>query len=279
MHLLMILLGIGVAWLLRQSGVPETGNWQDRWQQALKQFALPPLVLFMTAIAVVCMDRQGWMVFGAEGWLYVWISVGYLVAIALLLLHLSWQSHQLHRRLLDHYALHKTQGQPYRLLQTPLLYIAQIGLWRPQLVISQGLLNALDAEHLAAVLLHEQAHCHYHDTFWFFWLGWLRRCTRWLPHTEALWQELLLLREMRADRWAAAQTDPLLLAEALVQVVRSPVDFPAEFAAAFGDDERNRLTERIDAMLADEPIAEATQQSYIWLLWGLLPLLLVPLHC
>ncbi|MEM8641844.1 MAG: M56 family metallopeptidase [Cyanobacteria bacterium P01_G01_bin.54] len=278
----MILIGLGTAWLLRHSrlayGVSGQGSWQDRWQQTLKQFVLPPLVLFMTAIAVVCMGRQGWMVFGAEGWLYVWVSIGYLAAIALLLFHLSWQSYQMQQRLVGQFPPGKANGQPYRLLQTSALYSAQIGLWRPQLVISQGLLDHLTPEQLEAVLLHEQAHCQYRDTFWFFWLGWLRRCTRWLPQTEALWQELLLLRELRADRWATSQTDPLLLAEALVQVVRSPVDFPAEYAAAFGAGERDRLTERIEAMLA-EPIVEPTQPTYTWLLWGLLPLLLIPLHC
>jgi Zn-dependent protease with chaperone function len=48
-------------------------------------------------------------------------------------------------------------------------------------------------------LAHEQAHAHYRDTFWFFWLNVL---TSWLPHTEALWQEILFLREIRADEKA-----------------------------------------------------------------------------
>ncbi|NEO87491.1 MAG: M56 family peptidase [Spirulina sp. SIO3F2] len=280
MHLLMILLGISTAWLLRQAWSPSHGSWQTRWNQALRTFVLPPVVLLMTAIAVICMGRQGWMVFGQEGWFYVWVALGYGMMILTLLLHLGWQSWQFQRRLKQRYPLSNCCGEPCRLLNTPILYSAQVGLWQPELLVSQGLVDVLNPEHLQAVLCHEQAHRYYHDTFWFFGLGWLRRCTFWLPQTEALWQELLLLREMRADRWAAQYTDPLLLAEALLTVVRSPAEFPSEFCAAFGEIEggRDRFTERIEAIFEPEASQAMPQPSYGWLLWGLLPLLLVPFH-
>ena len=65
-------------------------------------------------------------------------------------------------------------GKTARILETDFLYSAQIGFWQSELVVSQGLLKSLDSEHLNAVLAHEQAHVYYRDTFWFFWLGWLR---------------------------------------------------------------------------------------------------------
>ena len=85
------------------------------------------------------------------------------------------------------------------------------------------MLDALDRPHLDAVLAHEQAHVYYRDTFWFFWLGWIRSFTIWLPNTEAVWQELLLLRELRADRQATEQVDFLLLAESLLIVAQNPL--------------------------------------------------------
>lgn len=280
MHLLMIVIGVGAAWLLRQTWRADpTASWQTRWQQALQGFVLPPLMLLMIAVAVLCMGRQGWMVFGQEGWFYVSVVTVYLGAIALLLGHLAWQSYQMHHHLTTQYPTASHHGQTCRVLDTPIPYSAQIGLGQPELVVSQGLLDVLDAPHLQAVLLHEQAHRHYQDTFWFFWLGWLRRCTGWLPQTEALWQELLLLREMRADCWAARQTDPLLLAEALLTVVRAPAEFPTELCVPFGESEgRDRLIERIDAII--EPIADSSEavSPYGWLSWGFLPLLLIPLH-
>jgi Zn-dependent protease with chaperone function len=151
-------------------------------------------------------------------------------------------------------------------------------------VITEGLINTLDTAHLAAVLAHEQAHDHYHDTCCFFWLGCVRQITGWLPQTEAIWQELLVLRELRADRWAARQTDPLLIAEALLSVVQTTT-FTTSFCVAFNQiTPPNRLNQRIDALLTLATAeVECLDHSvnwlfWIWLLMTLLPLLLVPFH-
>jgi hypothetical protein len=83
------------------------------------------------------------------------------------------------------------------------------------------------------------------------WLGAVLHCL--VTNTEALWQELLILRELRADRWAARQVDPLLLAESLLMVASAPSSIPFEsFCAAFSQvAQRNRLEERIEALLAE----------------------------
>jgi Zn-dependent protease with chaperone function len=138
---------------------------------------------------------------------------------------------------------------------------------------------------LAAVLCHEAAHRYYADTLWFAGWGWLRRATGWLPQTAALWAELLLLRELRADRWAAKRVDPLLLAEALFTVVSAPRSMGLEsinggvsFNEALVVD---RLNERVDALLQSHlsPIEPHTNWAQR-LVWGvaLLPLLPIGLH-
>ena len=167
-----------------------------------------------------------------------------------------------------------------QLLDIPMLFAAQIGFWRSRLFVSQGLLDSLDAQHLEAVLLHERAHAHYRDTFWFFWLGCLRQIMPWLPNTQDLWEELLLLRELRADRWAAQKLDGLLLAESLLAMVSSNM-LPSEtFAAAFGStNTSDRLEERIDFLLADpEPLPQFSWRSLLWFGFALLPLAVLPLH-
>jgi Zn-dependent protease with chaperone function len=148
-------------------------------------------------------------------------------------------------------------------------------------MVSQGLLQSLTEEQLQAVLTHEHAHLHYRDTFWFFWLGWVNRLTAWLPNSTLLWQELLLLRELRADRWAAQHVDSLVLAETLLQVVRSPLaPHPNEFLwvafeeAALGD----RLEQRIDALLSPGSPSNCQLHHWLWLALGLIPLLTLPLH-
>jgi hypothetical protein len=121
-------------------------------------------------------------------------------------------------------------------------------------------------------------------------VGWLRRLTGWLPNTEALWQELLTLRELRADRWAAQRVDPLLLGEALLQVVGyGVVEQPAAawvgFAMTVSSDSGQRLQERIDALLQQaesgpvDPLPHSSSiRGWAWLGLSLLPLLAIPFH-
>ena len=178
------------------------------------------------------------------------------------------------------YCRRNIRGILVRILDTNALFTAQIGFWHPELVVSEGLLQTLDSAHLEAVFAHEEAHYYYRDTFWFFWLGWVRSCTAWLPNTEALWQELLVLRELRADARAAQQVDPLLLAESLLLVV-SVLPAPCEsFCAALSAvAPRSRLEERIEALLAQpEEQSSINRWFWLWLLLAFLPLLSVPFH-
>jgi hypothetical protein len=240
---------------------------------------LPPLLLLTTAIALVCMGPQGQMVRWWEGWGSYGLALAFLgLAIGLggKLALAAWKS----LRRVRGYPVIDLHGTSGRLFESSTPFIAQVGFWQPELVLSRGLLDLLDDAHLQAVLVHEQAHCFYRDTFCFFWLGWLRRLTAWLPHTEGLWQELLILRELRADRYGAQQVDRLLLAEALLMVVSTPLlELEHSHAAFSAAAMRDRLSERIDAILTAAPAeAEPTAWRWLWLLIGLLPLLVIPFH-
>ena len=279
MHLFLIFTALSLALLLRYFCSQPTGNWRQRWQQTLLSFLVPPLLLLMSAIAVLCMGPQGKMIGLHTDWFSYWLVVAGVVLVIGFGLHLAvqgWQSLQTIRT----YPEINLNHIPARLLNSSTPYTAQIGFWQPQLVVSQGLLDTLTHEHLQAVLIHEQAHHYYRDTFWFFWLGWLRRITAWLPNTEPLWQELLVLRELRADHWAAQQVDPLLLAESLLIVVSAPMIGSENFSAAFSRAaQQNRLQERIDALLGEPD--SSTDSSYLtwsWILLSLLPLVAVPFH-
>jgi Zn-dependent protease with chaperone function len=248
MHLIMILTSLFLAWFLRMMPISFTGTWNERWQKALFFSLFPPLLLLMTAIAVICMGSQGKML-GIQA-----IGISYGVAIIFLtvalgyLLKLIYQGYITIRQV-RFYSQQIVLGKKAKVININFPYSAQIGFWRSQLVISQGLLDSLDQEHLEAVLAHEQAHYFYKDTFWFFWLGWLQSLTSWLPNSDRLRQELLLLREMRADRIAAQQVDPLLLAESLLTVAKAPVQSSQVFCATFSDAvPASRLEERIDAL-------------------------------
>lgn len=279
MHLILLCCALTLAWGIRWlAGVCQhrAGN---RWQWTLGRFLFSPVLLVMTAIALVCMGPQGQMVRRWEGWFSYSLAVMFLGYAVVLVLTLAIAGRRSLAQVKS-YPAFEVQNHPARLLPTAIPFIAQIGFWRAELVVSQGLLNTFDADHLTAVLTHEQAHFYYRDTFWFFWLGWLRRLTVWLPGTEALWQELLLLREQRADRWAAQHIDALLLAESLFQMVNAPELYGETFCAAFNDNTSvSRLEERINALLTPSvPTQPASLPFWGWLLLAMLPLAIVPFH-
>ncbi|MGI0490451.1 M56 family metallopeptidase [Alkalinema pantanalense CENA528] len=278
MHELLLGATLTSALLIRLCWQPTEQLSDYRWHRSLVAFLLPPLLLLSSAIAILCMGPFGSMMHHQENWVSYAIAAGFgLAAIAVMVYLLIQAQHTLHN--LRQNTPTQVLDRPAWLLETSLPFIAQIGFWNPELVVSQGILATLDTEHLDAVLTHEQAHHHYRDTFWFFWLGWLRRLTIWLPKTQELWLELLTLRELRADAWAAQQVDPLLLAESLVTLVRAPMEQP-EFGAALNSEIcHDRLGERIEALFSPSvDLLGWDWRSLGWTIVCLMPLLLIPFH-
>ncbi len=280
MHLIMILFTLAIAWILRlRANIDSTFGWAERWWRSLFFFLFSPLLLLMTAIAVICMGFRGEMLGIEASWLSYCLALGFVILAVLFWFKLAYQGY-LSRQRIRTYTEQSVAGKTARIFAHDFPYSAQIGFWDSELVVSEGLLNTLDPEHLNAVLAHEQAHKYYRDTFWFFWLGWLRSFTCWLPQTESLWQELLLLREIRADRKAAETVEPLLLAESLILMAQAPLRQVELVAAAFsGTTPRNRLVERIELLLDDRESTKSTDWwSLSWLMLSVIPLLTVPLH-
>jgi Zn-dependent protease with chaperone function len=281
MHLLAILTVVMVAVIIRYQSTQATSNpgeWSQRWYRNLFLFCFPGLLLLTTAITVLYMGCHGEMLGVKAG------SIGCVISGALILFasgslfKLAIQGDRSIQQLRNYST--QTIGQATaRIIEFHLPYSAQIGFWRSELVISRGLLAALDEEHLAAVIAHEQAHVEYRDTFWFFWLGWIRSFSFWLPNTEALWQELLLLRELRADRQAAKSVDFLLIAESLLTVAKAPLESPIWCVSLNDAQIGDRLQERIDSLLNQaEPVPGDRWHNWSWLCLLLVPLLIVPLH-
>ncbi len=276
MHPLIILVALGLAWAIRFVGAVKPAA-TDRFTSTLLLFLLPPLLLMTTGLALLCMGPQGNMLGLEAGWFSYLLAIGFLGLVGINCLKLGWQGWRSLAQTRT-YPLITLGDKQVRAINTPIPFAAQVGFWQPELIVSQGLLQVLDCDRLNAVITHEQAHCYYRDTFWFFWLGWVRNCTAWLPNTEGLWQELLLLRELRADRWAAQRVDPLLLAESLLVVVSAPL-LSESCCAAFSAAVPSRLEERVAALLSPpDPLQQMMWWSWIWLLLGFLPLVAVPFH-
>lgn len=279
MHLIMIVTAVAIAWLLRLHWSHPQGNWQQRFEKALFLFLFPSILLLMTAIAVLCMGPQGQMVGLRAGWfsyIFVLICLAITAILGVKLSCLGWKSLNRAR----HCPILEFDDKSIRVLDTEVLFAAQIGFWKPELVVSQGLLQTLSSAHIQTVLTHEQGHYYYRDTFWLFWLGWIRECTAWLPNTDTLWQELLILREMRADNWAALKVDPLTLAESLLMVVSNHALASEIFCAAIDSPLTcDRLEQRINALLTQpQPISPPNIQSWLWFLLAFIPLVTVIFH-
>jgi Zn-dependent protease with chaperone function len=281
MHLLAILTVVILALIIRDQSIQSSPNikgWSQRWYRTLFLFCFPGLLLLTTAVTVLYMGCHGEMLGVQAGSIGCFISGGLILFASGSLLKLAIQG-DLSIRQVRQYPTQTIGQTTARIIEFDLPYSAQIGFWRSQLVISRGLLTALDQEHLAAVIAHEQAHVEYRDTFWFFWLGWIHSFSFWLPKTAALWQELLLLRELRADRKAAESVDFLLLAESLLAVAKAPLEFPAWCVSLNDAQIGDRLQERIDSLLnPTESVPSDRWHNWSWLCLLLMPLLTIPLH-
>ena len=291
MHLQMIGLSIAIAIATRvlsqiliasQFLIVPAYQWSFRWTRTLTAFVAPPLLLLTTAIAVLTMGPSS--SHHLDGWLSYLLSFAFILGALALWAKLSWLS-----LMMRHYAI---QNYPIRTIQTThgttasrfidstAVYCARVGLWSSELILSQGLLDCLDAEHLRAVIAHEDGHAHYRDTFWFFWLGGLRRLTSWLPYTETLWQELMLLREIRADRWAARSVDALVLAESLLSVIQAPLIMAEETCPGFSwPTSQSRLNQRVDALLSEDiKSLKILPEHWLAVALSFTPLLAIPFH-
>lgn len=283
MHLILILAVLILAYILRFSWSVTQGNWVSRWQRSLLLFLFPPLLLLATAIAILFMGIQGQMLgihilLIEEGWWSYLVAMTFLIVAGIWCIQLAAKgilfSHQIRT-----YPQQEIAERKVRVMNTPALFSALVGFWQPEFAVTTGLLETLTSDRLEAVIAHEQAHYYYRDTFWFFWLGWLRQITVWLPNTQALWEELLTLRELRADAKAAMEVDSLLLAEALLLVASYPQQY-FEIACVVGAVAApNRLGERIEALLVGvEMPPKLNKWFWSWLILTLLPLLTVPFH-
>ena len=282
MHWLLLVCVLTTAIFVRLSAALWPGKLN--WQGALTLFALPPLLLISTCIAIVLMGCGRMFGYQAHLGSHL-VAGGFLLWSVMWGFVLSWQAWQTQRQLS---ALPRVtrDGRSLHLLPANVPYCAQVGSWQPQLCASEGLFVLLNPTQLEAVFAHEEAHMFYRDTLIFFALGWLKRCTFFLPQTRSLWDELLWFRECRADQKAAEHCDPLVLAEALTLMVQ-PANFSAGSSSTFPlqvafASHHPRLLIRIEALLT-LPVPSAPPTVPYWLSFlqlaiAFIPLIFIPWH-
>jgi Zn-dependent protease with chaperone function len=290
MHSSLMVLAIVVATAWRWRWRRCDGPWSVCWESALSAFCLPPLMLVLTAAAVLSMGHHGTMMGQVVSPVGCWVSLGILSFAAGVLAYALSQAVRTVWRMRQYAVVSLPQGSQARCVPIDLPLAAQVGLWRSSLLVSRGWLEQLTAIEQQAMLAHEQAHADHRDPFWFFWLGVVRRFTSWLPNTEPLWEELLLLRELRADRQAARTSDPLVLAELLVKLARQmalatyPLSSKHWLETGVGFNQAlslTRLEQRVNALVDPGTEGKPSEQRQVrlaWLMVVMLPLAVTWLH-
>jgi beta-lactamase regulating signal transducer with metallopeptidase domain len=134
------------------------------------------------------------------------------------------------------------------------------GLLRPRILLSTGLVEALDAAELAAVLVHEHHHLLRRDPLRLLAARLLTGYGWYLPLLRWWTQRLALRRELAADRAATANAGVAAVAGALLKLA----DLPAPAAVAAVNPMGN-LPDRI-AQLEGQPPVRQPQRG--WLLAG-----------
>ncbi len=95
-------------------------------------------------------------------------------------------------------------GPRYRLIESPLPLAWCAGLWKPQIYLSSGLLQQLDADEVRLVMLHESCHVWRRDNLRKQLLHWATLL--WLPGPRRrLYEAYSLATEQLCDRYACQQ--------------------------------------------------------------------------
>lgn len=77
-----------------------------------------------------------------------------------------------------------------------------LGLWRPRIVVSTGVLEQFSPDEVQAILLHEWHHCRKRDNLWLFLLSLLADAFRYLPVIKPVLVYVKTWQELFADRFA-----------------------------------------------------------------------------
>ncbi|RBM12183.1 hypothetical protein DI005_33180 [Prauserella sp. PE36] len=117
------------------------------------------------------------------------------------------------------------------------------GLWRPRIVISDGLIARCSDDELAAVLEHEAEHVRVRDPLRIFLCRIAVLRSLLMPVLAHLAQRARCDAELAADRRAAPRIGPAVLARALLIASAPPVPLAADVISGFGD--RDMLEARV----------------------------------
>ncbi|TAK23842.1 MAG: M56 family peptidase [Myxococcaceae bacterium] len=197
----------------------------------------------------LCFLHPPTQVASPTSWLLLALAAAWLATRSVVALAGLARANRLARRLLDFQRIDARLGARVLPTATPLCLL--VGLVRPKVVLSEGLLSQVSSEDLDVMLHHERAHAVRRDTPVRL-LATAATAFVWRPVRTRLLRELSLAAEQSCDEAAGrAVGDRLRVAEVLLRVERllqTPADGLARVTASFGGD----LSARVESLL-EEP--------------------------
>ncbi|AUC60617.1 Zn-dependent protease with chaperone function [Cyanobacterium sp. HL-69] len=290
MHFLVIFLAIICAYIIRYISQISFFKNKRNWSYSLFFFIAPVLLILMSSIAIVTMGYKGQM-WGFQAtiisYILAWLCLGFaIINLLIYAIEIKFVSQKI-----DKFKEKEVLGQKVKILETSFPYAGLMGfstqekgflqsLNKSYLVLSKGLIQLLSKEHLQAVMAHENAHQLHNDPLIFFCLSYCKRITFWLPNNDILWQDLVLLRELRADNTASKSVDFLLLAESLLIVTQTAMKEKSPLDNSMVCPFINfRLNERIDALINDDDSFRNFRWYQLsWMLLVFAPFFTIPFH-
>lgn len=164
---------------------------------------------------------------------------------------------------------HSLDGVTVRMLATPTPHCFTVGVLRPAIYLSAGLLETLSVPQRTAMLAHEQAHVHHRDGFWtllfrsFYSLLLLPGSGTLLTTWEAAAEQACDVAAIRKVGSAC------LVAEALVQVGCIQSSAHLVGSLAFGA-KPGQLEARVNVLLAHDPARAAPSARPLCMILGLI---------
>ncbi|AFZ48292.1 peptidase M48 Ste24p [Cyanobacterium stanieri PCC 7202] len=290
MHFLVIVIAIICAYIIRYISQIDYFKKQKNWNYSLFFFIAPVLLILMSSMAIITMGYEGQM-WGVQATIISYILAWLCIGFAMINLVIYGIEIKLISKKIDKFAQEKVLGHQVKILETSFPYAGLMGfsqqekslfksLNKSYLVLSRGLINLLSPDHLQAVIAHEKAHQTHHDPLIFFCLSYCKRITFWLPNNNLIWQDLILLRELRADHTASKSVDFLLLAESLLIVTQKAMEESNPLEGNFICPFINfRLNDRIEALIDEQKSLNPFKWYQLsWILLVFIPFLTIPFH-
>lgn len=153
--------------------------------------------------------------------------------------------------------------QRLRILNTPHPMACTVGFWQPQIILSAGLITALSAGELRAVIGHEWGHVSRRDPLRLLLLRFWSQALWFLPIVRALAQDSARSMEEAADDAAVGLTDqPLDLAAALVKTAKAQAQPRWSSLPALGGEHTVRA--RVERLLEEVPSRHRQRHHRAW---------------